>query len=307
MNWPRTIGNLDYGLVLPSIARFPVFLANRLSDLRAWVRYRLRRASREQALKNLAVAFPEKSSKECRQLALESFRIQARDEMESYWLDRSLAFLQARVESEEFEVLRKARERKRGILFYTGHMGNPAIFLALAGRLGFEMNLVFRSLEDIPLNPEAWVRFGNKRVALLEAFSGRSVRYAGRVSYFTLRRLLEQRETVMMAIDVVPSLVGRTVTARFFGHASVFPLGVARLYLDTRPSVILWSSHRRPNDKYRFLLTDLTEELEPLDSPDAVTQLLVGRLEERLRMQPGTWLQWDALDQFFEKPPLEVR
>jgi hypothetical protein len=33
-----------------------------------------------------------------------------------------------------------------------------------------------------------------------------------------------------------------------------------------------------------------------------VTAHLVDRLEERLRLQPGIWLQWDALDQFFAEP-----
>ncbi len=302
MNWGRLFGNFDYGVVLPSLARFPVPLAHRLSDLRARVRFKLRRASREQALRNLAIAFPEKSSTELNRLALESFQVQARDEMESYWFDRPLPFLQSLVEEEELDVLREARQRGRGVLLYTGHMGNPGIFLALVGRLGFEMNLVFRSLEDIPLNPEAWVRFGNRRVAKLENASGRVVRYAGKVSYFALRRLLCGRETVMMAIDVVPSLVGRTVTARFFGRPCVFPLGVTKLYLDTRPSVVLWSSHRTENGKYRFLLRDITKELEAMSTPEEVTQCLVARLEERLRLQPGIWLQWDALDQFFAKP-----
>lgn len=299
MNWGRLFGNLDYGLILPSLARFPAPMAHRLSDLRARVRFKLRRASREQALRNLAVAFPEKSSTELKRLAFESFQVQARDEMESYWLDRPLPFLQSLVEAEELEVLREARRRGRGVLLYTGHMGNPGIFLALVGRLGFEMNLVFRSLEDIPLNPEAWVRFGNKRVAKLEDASGRVVRYAGKVSYFALRRLLSERETVMMAIDVVPSLVGRTVTARFLGRRCVFPMGSAKLYLDARPSVVLWSSHHTENGKYRFLLRDITEELEAMSTPEDVTQCLVARLEERLRLQPGIWLQWDAFDQFF--------
>ncbi|MFZ0429961.1 MAG: hypothetical protein WAO20_17730 [Acidobacteriota bacterium] len=302
MNWGRLIGNLDYGLILPAIARLPVPLANRLSDLRAGVRFRLRGPSREQALRNLALAFPEKTPAELRRLAIESFRVQSRDEMESYWFDRPLSFLQSRVGLEEFEVLRRARERGRGVLFYTGHMGNPGIFLALAGRLGFDMNLVFRSLEDIPLNPEAWVRFGNKRVAKLERASRRTVRYAGKVSYFTLRRLLRRAETVMLAVDVVPSLVGRTVKARFFGRTCVFPLGISQLYLDARPSVVLWSSHHGEDGKYRFLLADLTQEMEHLNTPEEVTAHLVDRLEERLRLQPGIWLQWDALDQFFAEP-----
>jgi KDO2-lipid IV(A) lauroyltransferase len=299
MNWGRMFGNCDYGFILPALARFPVPLAHRLSDLRARIRFQLRRVSRERAVENLALAFPEKPPAELNRLALESFQVQARDEMESYWFDRPLPFLQSLVETEELEVLREACQRRRGVLLYTGHMGNPGIFLALVGRLGFEMNLIFRSLEDIPLNPQAWVRFGNKRVSKLERASGRTVRYAGRVSYFALRRLLRDHETLMMAIDVVPSLVGRTVTARFFGRSCVFPLGFTKLYLDARPSVVLWSSHHSENGKYRFLLKDITNELEKMTTPEEVTQCLVTRLEERLRLQPGIWLQWDALDQFF--------
>ncbi len=307
MNWGRAFSNLDYGFILPAIARLPVPLADRLSDLRAWIRFRRRHASREQALRNLTLAFPDLPIAEARRIVLESFRNQARDEMQSPWFDQPLPFLESLVEVEQLEVLREAVKRGRGVLLTTGHMGIPGIFLALVGRLGFNMNLVFRSPDDILANPEAWIRYGKRRIAKLESASGRPVRYVGKTSYFALRRMLRAGETVMMAIDVVPSLVGRTVTSEFFGRPSSFAVGSARLYLDTRPAVVFWSSQRRGNGKFQFLLTDLTGEFQELNTLEEVNQHLVSRLEENLRRQPGLWMQWDALDQFFVKTGRETQ
>lgn len=299
MDWSRSVANFDYGWILPAIARFPAPVAYRLSDLRAWVRFRSRTDTRLQALQNIAEAFPDFTPEEVQRTTLEGFRVQCRDEMESYWLDRPIEFLRSRVAEENLEVLEEARKRERGVLFYTVHLGNPGIFLALAGRLGYPMNLVLRPLEDFPMNPRAWLAFGNSRVERLERAVARKILPAGKVSYFTLRRLLREGETVVMAIDVVPSLVTRTTTVDFLGQASRFPLGPARLVLDTRPSVVLWSVHGASGNRYRFLLEDLTEAIDQLDSIADVTRVMVENLEARLRLQPGAWLQWDALHHFW--------
>ncbi len=299
MNWGKTAANLDYSLALPILGRLPVSLAYRLSDIRAAIRNRLRKASRERAVQNLALAFPDLEPRQHWEMALDSLRIVARDELETYWYDCSLSFLESRIDESNFEIIREVARRGRGVLLCTGHMGNPGIFLAMAGRSGFPINLVFRPIDDFPLNPPGWLRFGRNRVEKLQQLSERPVLYAGKVSYFHLRRLLRMNESVMMAIDVVPSLIGRSVRARLLGRTCSFPEGIPRLCLDTRPSVLFWSVQRIPEDRYSFVFEDLTEALEALHTVEDIGQELVSCLERRIRVDPAAWMQWDAFDQFF--------
>jgi lauroyl/myristoyl acyltransferase len=299
MDWGKAAANLDYSIVLPLLGRLPVSTAYRLSDIRAAIRNRLRTVSRDRAIQNLALAFPDLEPRRLWEIGLDSLRIIARDELETYWYDSPLSFLESRVIEADLQVIRDAERRGRGVLLCTGHMGNHGLFLVLAGRTGHAMNLVFRSLGDFPQNPRGWLRFGNRRIAKLRQISDREILYAGRTSFFQLRRLLRENETVMLAIDVVPSLVNRVVDARFFGRACRFPQGIAKLYLDSRPSVIFWSVQRAEEDKYAFVLEDLTDSLESSETVEEVTQELVSCLERRIRLDPANWILWDALDQFF--------
>jgi KDO2-lipid IV(A) lauroyltransferase len=299
MDWGKTAANLDYSIALPILGRLPVSLAYRLSDIRAAIRNRIRKVSRERAIQNLALAFPDLEPCQHWEMAIDSLRVIARDELETYWYDCPLSFLESRIEESSFSIMREAAQRGRGVLLCTGHMGNPGIFLAMAGRSGYPINLVFRPIDDFPLNPSGWLRFGRNRVEKLQQLAERPVLYAGKVSYFHLRRLLRSNESVMMAIDVVPSLIGRSVRTSFLGKTCSFPEGIPRLCLDTRPSVLFWSVQRIPGNKYSFVFEDLTAALDSLQSVEEIAQRLVSCLERRIRLDPAAWMQWDAFDQFF--------
>lgn len=300
MNWRTKVVEAEYDHVLPLIARFPPRIAHRLAVCRARIRCRARKDTRRKALENLSAVFPELSERDRREIVRRSFELVSRDEMESFWFDRPESFLRRFVERSDLSVLQQARRLGKGVLALTAHAGCPGFFLCYAGRVGFDHWMLLRGLEDIPQQPPAWVRFGYRRVRLLEQAAGHPFLPAGRISYFRLREILRSGGTITTAVDVVPWLMSRTLTVQFLGRECRFPEGLARLYLDCRPAVVFWVCSPEPTGRYYLLVDDLTDLLSPIQDVSSVAARLVGRLERHILERPGDWLQWDALHYFWK-------
>jgi lauroyl/myristoyl acyltransferase len=222
--------------------------------------------------------------------------------MESYWFGRPREWLEALLEWNGLEELKEAQQDSRGILLFTGHVGSTGMFLTALGRNGMPVNLVFRSVEDIPGMPESWYRYGKKRIALLEKAVHRPVIWAGRSNYFSMRQKLREGETVLMGIDVVPFFVRKAVRVSFLGRTCFFPDGLARLYLDTGARLFIWFAHQNARRIHEMTIREVTAELEGLSDREPITQRLVTLLEDRIRKHPEDWLEWEALHQFFAAP-----
>ncbi len=298
MKLARLAKNLDFALLLPGIARMPPMLAASLARCRGDLYYLLRSEARRAAIRNMAEVLPGLGEREVRRKVRRSFRALSRDELDSYWLDRPLSKLQRLVRISGLETLRKALAERRGVLFYTGHLGSTGLLITVLGKMGIPLNLVFRRVEDIPDMPAAWYRYGGMRVARLEAAAGRPILAAGRANYFAMRGRLREGEIVLMGIDVIPRFLKRTIPVRIFGRPARFPDGIARLYLDTGARVLFWSIHEIEGGRHCSEILDVTDRLEGLDNRQAITQELVRVLEERVRRHPEDWLEWEAFHEY---------
>ena len=298
MDWLK---QFDYGIVLPNMARMPLSLAKRLADWRGDLRFLLRREAGRRSAANIASSLDGVDSRKARRIARLANRALAHDEVESYWFDRPLSFFQPRVRITGFELLREAADSGRGVLLYTAHQGSTGLCLTVLGKMGIPINLVFRSLEGVPGMPPAWHRFGNERIRLLEKAVKRPVIWTERGNYFAMRRKLRQGEVVLMGLDVVPTYMKRTIRVRFLDRMASFPVGMAQLYLDARPQVLLWSINQDSSYRYHILIEDVSPSLQGLEDRRQVTQAMVRGLERNVRRHPEEWLVWESLHDFFEK------
>ena len=110
MNWLKEV---DYGLVLPALARMPTGLAYRMADLRGEATFLLRRQACRAAQRNLQATFPELDPAQARRTIRRQCRVLSRDEMESYWFNRPLSFFEPRIRIRGLEELRTGVESGR--------------------------------------------------------------------------------------------------------------------------------------------------------------------------------------------------
>lgn len=304
MNWNDVVLHLDYGLGLPLAGRLPRNLAYRLADRRGrWMAKRLR-DSRRAAAENLAQVFPDLSPQEVEELVERHFRMRSRDELESFWYRRPLSFFEEFVEVSGLDLLRQAAASGRGVLLFSGHQGCTGLFFVVMGRHGIRLNIVGRSLdpEENPLHP-AFCRYARKRVANVEEAVGAPFLLTGRGNYPKMLEMLRRGEILMMLIDVVPTLLKRTVPVQFLGRRTEFGTGLAQLYKATGARLLLWTIHQDlDTNQYHIEIEDVGAGIKRTDPPSRIMPMLASMIDEKIRRHPAEWNQWDSLSLFVEKP-----
>ncbi|HSR53100.1 MAG TPA: hypothetical protein VLV83_19940 [Acidobacteriota bacterium] len=293
----RWAKEIDYGLVLPALGRLPRPLAHRLSDLRGSLSSRLKGGSWRTCIENAALAFPERSREELGHIIRQAARTLSRDEMESYWFGHRLDWFEPMMEVEGLQDLEAAISSKKGVLFFTGHFGSTGTVIAYLAKRGFPINLIFRHTDEVEGMPRPWYRYAKKRVRLLEQACRRPVLYTGKSHYFGMRRALRKGEIAIMGLDVMPSLVGRTVEIDLLGRKALLPDGAARLFRDTGARAVFWFNHWKKG-VHRVTIQDRTPSLDGITDLPALTQELFRPVEEMITRHPEEWLMWEAFDQF---------
>lgn len=296
--------SIDYSLILPLISRFPVQTAYRLADLRGNLICQSCHSSREHAQSNVSRVFPTLRRKKVEEIVLQHFQAESRNEMEAYWYRNPLSFFQRFVRISGLEALRKACNDKQGVLLFSGHMGSTRLFFTLIGKHGIKLHIVGR-----PINPEenpmhaAVLRYNRKRVRWIEEVLGQQFLLTGRGKYPVMKERLEKGEVVVILIDVLPTLLKRTVRVRFLGRPAFFGDGIASLFKDTGARLLQWAIHgNEKTGKQEIEIRDVTQHVDRSADKPAVVQKLATLLEERIRLYPGQWLSWDSLEHFYRAP-----
>lgn len=300
----------DYFVLLPLLARLPVQTAYRCCCLRGWAQSRMRSDSRKHAEKNLSRALPSLTSDEVTNLVTEHFQVKARDELEAFWYSRSLSFLLQFVRIHGMDELRRAYARRKGVLFFSGHLGSLGLCWTVVGKHGIPINIVARSIEaeENPLHPAAR-HYNRKKVAWIEEAIARKFVLTRRGNYPRIRELLQAGEVVMIAIDVLPDILNprRTVCVDFLNQSCVFADGIASLYQETEASLVQWTIHRnRRTGLQEIELQDVTEQIERQASKREIVQAVANLLEEKVRAHPEHWHVWDSIQLYQKKSQAET-
>lgn len=290
-------GYLDYGFLLPLMARLPVPAAYRMAEARGDLLYCARKLSREHGVENIRSVLS-LSEPEAREIIRRQFRTISVDELEAFWFEGRDSFFDRHVEVTGAEELRRASGRPGGVLLVLGHWGSACTLFVALGRMGIHFHIVGRPLdrEIDPFHP-AYLEYGKRRIAALEQATGHPFIYTGRGNFGRIRELLSGGATVLMMFDVTPNILKHVQPARFFGRTAYFADGVVRLQQDTGARVFSTSITRDPE---RCLQRVEVSEVNVSAPEGGLLQSLVGSLEAEIRRRPHEWILWDSLTWFFQ-------
>ena len=278
---------LEFWLVL-IVARplgwLPRGAARLVAGMIAWVAYCLLGRLRSVGERNLALAFPELSSKSRRAELRGVFRSLGRQLAEFCRMTRYTAEnTRGWIRTEGLDHYLAAKARGKGVLIVTGHLGAWELSSFYHSLMGFPMSMVARPLDNRPL--DAYVNgircmHGNRVLNKDDFARG-------------LLTAMRQGETVgiLMDTNMTPP---QGVFVDFFGKHACAASGVARVALKTGaavlPGFMVWEQAER-----RYVLhfgPQLVFERSADAEADivAATQQCTSAIESWIRRYPDQWL-----------------
>ncbi|MFO7691680.1 MAG: lysophospholipid acyltransferase family protein [Vicinamibacterales bacterium] len=261
----------------PAVIRSAV--ASALGTFQWAVDARHRRVARD----NVRLAYGDAlAPREARRIALGSMRHLARLAIETLAAERCLAReADARVRVEGLEHLRAAHARGRGVIGFTGHLGNWELMFLMFGRLGIPVAGIVRPLD----NP-----YLEARLTRLRTMTGNAVIDKRRASREALTRL-RTGGYLCILIDQRPKRGGMVVP--FFGHDAYTTDALARLALASSAVVIPGFTVREADGSWRMVLEpEVPVERTGDAEADAyrITADCTAIVERWVRRYPDQWL-----------------
>jgi len=246
--------------------------------------YLAHRRLRRIGMKNLAIAFPEKTTARRRRILRQLFTGLGRQLAEFCLFPRYTRENLARVAVYDgFENFETARSRGQGVLFLTAHLGGWEIGSFVHSLHGHTMNIVIRSLDNPHLNAlvDGYRTLHGNRTFEKQDFAR------------SLLGAMKEGETVgiLMDTNMTPP---QGVFADFFGVPACTASGLARVALHTGAAVVpaftIWDAALR---RYRIRFDPALElERSGDDEADAVanTARFTQVIENYVRQYPEQWL-----------------
>jgi Kdo2-lipid IVA lauroyltransferase/acyltransferase len=278
---------LEFGavwLIVNALKVLPRGLARQLGAGVAWVGYQALGRLRKVGLRNLALAFPEKSETEREGILRQVYRNLGWQLAEFCHMPRYTAEEASRfIRYEGLENYLKARDKGKGVLVLTGHLGAWELSSFYHSLMGYPMGMVIRRLDN-PLVDDYVNRVrclhGNRVIHKDDFARG-------------LIASMRAGETVgiLMDTNMTPP---QGVFVPFFGVAACTASGMARVALKTGaavvPGFLLWSEREG-----RYVLR-FGEEIAIVDTGNAEedslknTARFTAVLESYIREYPEQWL-----------------
>lgn len=256
------------------LAHSPLSLARFCSGLLDWGLPRLRRT----AVRNLEMAYPEKTPAERKVIVDEVFRSIARL---LYAFARFPQMNRANIGDwiryEGLEHYLEAKKLGRGVLIATAHFGNWELSAFAHGFMTEPMNIVIRPLDNPAVDRLVEDRRQLSGNRLIEKWDGARA----------ILRALQQNEAVGILIDQNTSLQ-EGVFVNFFGTPACANTAFAKIAARTGAAVIpgfaAWS------EKEQKYVLRFYPPVEISGEPAEDTRRLHAKLEEVIRENPGQWL-----------------
>lgn len=278
---------VEYCLVRISVALLGVLprgLARLLGAAFGWLAFRLLGRLRKVGLRNLELAFPEKTAAERQRILRLVYRnlgwlLAEFCQMRGYTPERASRFIRY----EGLENYLAARERGNGVLVLTGHLGAWELSSFYHSLMGYPMGMVIRRLDN-PLVDE----FVNR----IRCLHGNRVMHKDDFAR-GLIAAMRAGETVgiLMDTNMTPP---QGVFVPFFGVEACTALGMARIAQKTGaavvPGFLLWEEREQ-----RYILR-FGSELVLAHTADAEadaaanTALFTEVIESYVRQYPEQWL-----------------
>jgi Kdo2-lipid IVA lauroyltransferase/acyltransferase len=279
--------NLEFVLVwtlVKLLAAVPRSLARALGAGVGSVAFRALPRLRQVGLRNLELAFPEKTLQEREQILRRLYRnlgwlLGEFCQMSSYTSENTRSFIRY----EGIEHYLEARERSKGVLIVTGHLGAWELSSFYHSLMGHPMSMVIRRLDNARVD---------RLVNGIRCLHGNRVLHKDDFARGLLAAM-RHGETVgiLMDTNMTPP---QGVFVPFFGHMACTASGLARVALKTGaavlPGFMVWEEQEQ---KYvlRFgpeigLVETGNDEQDMIDN----TARFTAAIEGFVRSYPEQWL-----------------
>jgi KDO2-lipid IV(A) lauroyltransferase len=287
-------------LIVKTIGALPRPLARAIGISIAWTVYLFHVRLRRVGMRNLALAFPEKSHRERARILRGEFTSLGRQLAEVCLFPKyTLENIDKICVYDGFENFERALARGKGVLFLTGHLGGWEVSSFMHSLHGHPLHIVMRSLDNVYLDRfmrQYRTMHGNSTVDKDDFVRG-------------LLSAMKKGETVgiLMDTNMTPP---QGVFVDFFGIPACTASGMARIALRTDAAVVpgftVWDSTRR---KYRLRFDPAIQLIRTGDDDADVianTALFTKVIEDYVRRYPDQWLwvhrRWKTRPE--GKPPL---
>ena len=302
----RSVAWLDYGLVLPVLARLPRALAWPLLVVRGAVNFAFDLDWRTLALghgyvRNATLAAMRQlvtltgSGQSPVWLTFKRYVCASREEVDCWRLQR-LDYARVAHSIEGLEGLLQTRARGQGVVLLTAHFDSLYIGLALLARTGAQIHLMATRITSNPQVPPAITRHFDHKIDTLGALlaPARVARVEDGMRYFM--RALQQGDAVMMACDGVGTSTDRPSPVYFLGAQRLMASGPQFLAEKTGALVALFSCYQDSSGVFRVSVS------EPVALSDGGLQRAYGLLEEQLLTMPWRWWAADQMCNYVTAP-----
>ena len=268
------------------VAALPLGVALRLGEALAWIGWHLGRRYRRIGMRNLAIAFPDRSVAERRRILRESFLNLGRMAVEVIHLPRiddvRLRDM-VRFEDEAAWEAAVTAPRHTGALILSGHFGNWELLVYAHGRRGHPVSMVHRTIAN-PL-VDRW----------LNEIRGAAGTHLLRKSHAAtaVLRALRNRELLVLPFDQ-NSTRRLGVFAPFFGLPASTNAGLARIALRGGVPIVpvfIVRQGRTARHVVHMLPIMYAESTGDFERDVIETTARCNRLfEEMVRRHPEQWL-----------------
>ncbi len=277
---------LEYALawvLLKLVGALPRPLARAAGITIAWIVFFLHRKLRRVGMRNLQLAFPEKSRRERKKILRGVFTSLGRQVAEVCLFPKyTRENVGKTVVYEGFENFERALARGKGVLFLTAHLGAWELSAFAHSLYGYPLNIVMRPLDNPYLDRltcEYRTMHGNKAVDKDFARG--------------LIAAMRKGETVGVLMDT-NMIASQGVFVDFFGIQACTASGVARVALKTDAAVVpgftIWDPAL---NKYRLRFDAAVKLVRTGNTESDVvanTALFTKIIEDYVRRYPDQWL-----------------
>jgi Kdo2-lipid IVA lauroyltransferase/acyltransferase len=272
--------------LLRLVALIPLGPALRLGGAGGALAYRLFGGTRRLALGHLALAFPEMTEAQRRDIARRMFVHLGRSAMEVTSIASYAGRLTDYIRERDPEVLRAAVAKGKGVVFVTGHLGNWELMARLVAKVGAPVSAVAKRGGDARLMGliERWRAEGGVRTLWREDPS----------TARALLRVFKEGRVLGILVDQDTRVQG--VWVPFFGRPAYTPRAPADLALRTGAPILVGTSHRtgeQPGDGLLFEVTEVPYDPAPADREAEVLRITAACqavMEDAIRRHPADWV-----------------
>ena len=302
----KVIAWLDYGWLLPWLARLPHWLARPLVALRGCINYVFDfdwrtlslghgyvRPATHNAMAQLVQLAGSRASP--RLLTLRRYLCTSREEVDSWRLSR-LDYQNLPHRIQGLELLLASQARGQGVVLLTAHVDSLYIGLALLARAGLRIHLMATRITSDPRVPAAITEHYARKTAALNALlaPGQVVTFEDNMRFFI--RALRKGDIVVMACDGVSTSTERADPVQFLGGPQLMASGPQFLAKTTQAAIALFSCYQAKDGRF------LIDVSEPFNLAQDGLQRAFSTLEGQLLAAPWRWWGADQMRSYIQAP-----